>query len=356
MRAVSAPDEPLGVLACLEEARPAETAPPGQACPVENVEASGCAFEGLQSRRIPCRRETALGLGVAIGLHAVVPVLVVLLGFLFAVPSASEPTFVTVSLVNVAGSGTGAGGSRGAPGTRGAGGGGSTAKIASPKPLRAEAAVSKKVEAKPQKVIALPAKPLKHIPVWAPAVVRRRNEKVVRARAPSLKDFPKPVHHRVAATGEPPEAPAAAPSGNLPAQPGPASGTGAGVNNGSAGGGSLPGIGEGGEGGGGRGLGTGSGGNGAAKVDKPPVPITRVEPEYPDEARQLCISGRVVLKFLVEPDGRVSRASILSARPAGVFNRSALAAIVEWRFKPGLYRGKPVAAWVELPVSFHLAR
>ncbi|MGC8491621.1 MAG: energy transducer TonB [Syntrophobacteraceae bacterium] len=352
MRVVSAPDEPLGVFACLEEARPVEFVPAGEAGPMEDVEASGWAFEGSQSRGIPRRRETALGLGVAIGLHAVVPLLIVLLGFFFAVPSASEPTIVTVSLADLPGSGTGAGGSPGAPGATG--GGGLKAKIASPKPITVPAAIPKKVEPKPPNVIALPAKPLMHIPVRKRAVIRRQKEKVVRVPAPSLKHFSKPVHHRIAATGEPPDAPAAAPSADSLAEGVSASGAGAGVSSSSAGGGSL--SGSGGGAGGGPGLGTGSGGNGFGKVDKPPVPIKRVEPEYPDEARQLGISGRVVLKFLVESDGRVSRASVLSARPVGVFNRSALAAIVEWRFKPGLYRGKPVAAWVELPVSFHLSR
>lgn len=93
---------------------------------------------------------------------------------------------------------------------------------------------------------------------------------------------------------------------------------------------------------------------GADAVDQIPQALQKVEPVYPSRARKQGICGKVVLRFLVEPDGHVSRPSILEANPAGYFEQSAMDAIRHWRFKPGIYRGRAVATWMVLPVQFKL--
>jgi TonB family protein len=93
---------------------------------------------------------------------------------------------------------------------------------------------------------------------------------------------------------------------------------------------------------------------GADAVDQIPQALQKVEPIYPPRARKQGICGKVVLRFLVEPDGHVSRPSILEANPSGYFEQSALDAIRHWRFKPGIYRGRAVATWMVLPVQFKL--
>jgi protein TonB len=92
------------------------------------------------------------------------------------------------------------------------------------------------------------------------------------------------------------------------------------------------------------------------QVDQPPVVINRVEPDYPPDARRMHIGGRVVVRFLVKADGSVTKASIVEATPEGVFERSALAAVNKWRFKPGRFKGSDVATWVLLPVEYRMAR
>lgn len=94
----------------------------------------------------------------------------------------------------------------------------------------------------------------------------------------------------------------------------------------------------------------------AKAVDTPPTPLSKVEPEFPLEARRMGITGRVILKFLVRADGRVSRVSVIEANPGGIFEESALEAIKKWRFRPGHYQGDAVATWVELPIHFRLYR
>ena len=92
----------------------------------------------------------------------------------------------------------------------------------------------------------------------------------------------------------------------------------------------------------------------AAVVDQAPQVLKKIEPAYPDRARNLGISGKVVVRFLVEPDGRVSRTSIVEAHPAGFFEQSALDAVRHWLFKPGCLKGRVVSTWVTLPVQFRL--
>jgi protein TonB len=92
----------------------------------------------------------------------------------------------------------------------------------------------------------------------------------------------------------------------------------------------------------------------SAAVDQIPQILQKIEPDYPPRARRQCVCGRVVLRFLVQTDGRVSRASIVEASPAGYFEQSALEAVRHWHFKPGIYRGKAVATWVTLPIQFKL--
>ena len=105
---------------------------------------------------------------------------------------------------------------------------------------------------------------------------------------------------------------------------------------------------------------TGSGGTGGTfnlkQVDQPPVPIRKVDPEFPPAARRLGAAGKVVVQFLVKADGSVVRASILEANPEGLFDQCALDAIGKWRFTPGIYQGNAVATWVILPVLFRLTR
>lgn len=92
-----------------------------------------------------------------------------------------------------------------------------------------------------------------------------------------------------------------------------------------------------------------------AQVDKPPVIITRVEPDYPYMARRQNLSGKVTVKFLVDTHGKVQKPCILKADPQGLFESCVLEALGKWRFKPGYYRGSPVATWVVLPIQFRLS-
>lgn len=90
------------------------------------------------------------------------------------------------------------------------------------------------------------------------------------------------------------------------------------------------------------------------EVDTPPRPIHRVQPVYPYAARRKGLTGKVIIRFLVDKDGRVRQPMVIEATPRGVFDKSVLDAIRRWRFKPGMYEGAPVPTWVEAPLKFDL--
>lgn len=73
---------------------------------------------------------------------------------------------------------------------------------------------------------------------------------------------------------------------------------------------------------------------------------------YPTQAVQQGLSGRVVTRFTVGPDGRPADVVIVSETPAGVFGDHARRAVAGFRFSPACLRGAARAASVELPVNF----
>lgn len=82
-----------------------------------------------------------------------------------------------------------------------------------------------------------------------------------------------------------------------------------------------------------------------------PVPVTTVQPDYPEFAREAQIQGQVILHVLVGKDGRVKNVKVI--RGVTGLNESAVTAIKRWVFKPALSNNKPVAVWVEVPINFH---
>jgi TonB family protein len=80
--------------------------------------------------------------------------------------------------------------------------------------------------------------------------------------------------------------------------------------------------------------------------------IQRVEPHYPDAARQQHIQGPVVLQTLVGKDGVVREMKALSGDSQLVM--AAADAVRQWHFKPYLSQGSPVEFETEITVEFML--
>lgn len=85
--------------------------------------------------------------------------------------------------------------------------------------------------------------------------------------------------------------------------------------------------------------------------DDPPTPLSIVQPNYPEMARDGKIQGRVILHVLVGTDGRVKKIKVI--RSITHLDQAAKDAVRQWIFKPALRNGEAVAVWVEVPVEFH---
>ncbi len=78
--------------------------------------------------------------------------------------------------------------------------------------------------------------------------------------------------------------------------------------------------------------------------------ITRVEPQYPSEARRRHIQGRVVMNVLVGSDGSVRKLVVASGSPYLV--EAAATAVRQWRFKPRNLDGQPAEFETRITVNF----
>jgi protein TonB len=74
-----------------------------------------------------------------------------------------------------------------------------------------------------------------------------------------------------------------------------------------------------------------------------PVPLVRVDPDYPPRARQRGIEGFVDVEFTISPVGTVQDPRVLRAEPAVIFDRAALRAIRKWRYNPQVENGVAIA-------------
>jgi protein TonB len=88
-------------------------------------------------------------------------------------------------------------------------------------------------------------------------------------------------------------------------------------------------------------------------VEKLPVAVRQVRPEYPDIARRAGIEGTVWVKILVDKEGRVKKAIVLKS-DSEIFDEPAIKAALQWVFAPAMMNKGPVAVWVALPFRFQL--
>ena len=136
----------------------------------------------------------------------------------------------------------------------------------------------------------------------------------------------------------------------VPGPPSSGPGTGGGIGSGVGGGvgpGRGPGVGPGEGGGIGGGVYRVGGGVSA------PVVIYRVEPLYSEEARKVKHQGVVVLWAIVRRDGSLEILKVVRALGLGL-DESAINALKQWRFRPGMKDGVQVDVALNVEVSFTL--
>ncbi|MBV8760957.1 MAG: TonB family protein [Deltaproteobacteria bacterium] len=73
-----------------------------------------------------------------------------------------------------------------------------------------------------------------------------------------------------------------------------------------------------------------------------PVPSTKSEIEYTEEARAAGIEGRLLLEVTVDESGNVTDVKVITGVDPAL-DAAAIATVKTWKFKPALACGKPVA-------------
>jgi protein TonB len=90
----------------------------------------------------------------------------------------------------------------------------------------------------------------------------------------------------------------------------------------------------------------------------PPRPadyLNNPKPPYPHLSRRLGEEGTVRLNILVNPDGSVARLELARSSGYPRLDQSARNTVQSsWKFEPARQDGKPVAAWVIVPIQFTL--
>jgi TonB family protein len=76
-------------------------------------------------------------------------------------------------------------------------------------------------------------------------------------------------------------------------------------------------------------------------------------PEYPEEAREAGIEGIVIVEALIDEQGNVFAADIVSS-PDARLNKATLDAVSKWKFSPAEEDGKAIMKVVRIPVNFNL--
>jgi protein TonB len=111
----------------------------------------------------------------------------------------------------------------------------------------------------------------------------------------------------------------------------------------------------------GNGLGQGSGNGNGSGSSATVVALTQASyrdtprPSYPESARRDGREGRVLLRVLVDDQGRIKQVDINSSSGNDALDRAAAEAIKRWRFHPARYGDKPVESWLRIPIEFRLA-
>lgn len=84
-----------------------------------------------------------------------------------------------------------------------------------------------------------------------------------------------------------------------------------------------------------------------------PIKLSAPPPVYPDLARAARLQGIVILRCVIDEQGRVTDVEVLKGKGLGL-SEAAVEAVRQWTYRPATWHGRPVAVYLNLTVRFHL--
>jgi protein TonB len=82
--------------------------------------------------------------------------------------------------------------------------------------------------------------------------------------------------------------------------------------------------------------------------------VSAIQLNYPPEAKQQGISGKVIVKALISKTGSVLE--VETVKSISGLDEAAIEAVKKAKFKPGKFEGKPVEVWIRIPINFELSK
>lgn len=89
-------------------------------------------------------------------------------------------------------------------------------------------------------------------------------------------------------------------------------------------------------------------------VEELPVPLAKISPPYPEEARRLGVEGAVVVKIYIDENGKVEEVEVVKS-PSELLSTASKKALMSIRFKPAKAGGRFVPVCIELTLRFKLS-
>jgi TonB family protein len=82
--------------------------------------------------------------------------------------------------------------------------------------------------------------------------------------------------------------------------------------------------------------------------------IFQSKPVYPPAARLAGVQGAVVIQAIITSEGTLTDLRVLNAEVHPDLNAAALDAVKQWRYKPTMLNGQPIATITTITVNFSL--
>ena len=80
--------------------------------------------------------------------------------------------------------------------------------------------------------------------------------------------------------------------------------------------------------------------------------IKKVNPKYPKTARKQHLEGTVILTATISKEGEIADLTLVSGEP--MLAEAAITAVKQWKYRPYLLEGRPVAVETQIQVNFEL--
>jgi len=86
----------------------------------------------------------------------------------------------------------------------------------------------------------------------------------------------------------------------------------------------------------------------------PPELLEFQRPVYPKNLRERDIEGKVILKILIDKEGKVQEIQIFESSGYKTFDQIAIESVRQWRFKPARKGNQQRESWVLIPINFQI--